>query len=164
LSNWPDHTPEPGETPSWLSWITPAVIVVGIALLVSGATTSSQNAWRLPDFALPQFELPQVTMPDLDIFEREGLSENPQPLETSVSEGTSQALVPSPAGDNATVQSNVSFEACQATIDSSADVFGSAILVEDTQDRRVAVFKLASGDLTVICSRADQTMTMSQRN
>ncbi|UPT61120.1 MAG: hypothetical protein M0D54_11670 [Hyphomonadaceae bacterium JAD_PAG50586_4] len=56
----------------------------------------------------------------------------------------------------------VSFEACIGAIEQTAGALGPAMVVENTNDRRVVRFKTAQGDLTMTCSRADATMRMEQ--
>lgn len=160
MSNWPDHTPEPGEEPGWMSWLAPATIVIGVALLLSGDLFNGQGpSWRLPPIAMPAFELPQVTLPDLPQPE-----ETPPPATAQIAEHDIPfALDAAPAEPGAPSVQSVPFDDCVAMITNGAMPFGEPVIVEDTPDLRVARFKFLEGDLTLTCSRPNGTMTIDTR-
>ena len=110
----------------------------------------------MADAALPEFTMPQITIPDFG----ERPSETP-PLVSFATEGSSPEQG---AADGSIVQQAVSFEGCAQQIDGlTSPLSQRPTLVEDTADRRVAAFKFLDGDLTVICSRPDGTMTIQRR-
>lgn len=161
MTNWPDHTPEPGEGPRWLDWAAPVAIVIGVALLLSGVGSGAggANTWRMPELSIPQIELPAITLPDLPRAEQ---PEPPVTVEFDESAAAiAEALVPDFDSGNPVTQS-VPFDDCMDTISRPESFFGPAIVVEDTADRRVARFKVQDGTITVTCSRTDGTMRIEQ--
>lgn len=156
MSQWPEPTPEPGETPRWLGWGVGACLIGALALLAPGDDdwmAEIGRSWRMPDISLPE-----MGMPDIDLRGRSEPTRDPGPIGelAAISEIAGEPGEP-------LVRQNVGFEACAGTIAETAGVVGQEpSLIEDEGERRVAVFKFLSGDLTITC--ADGAMTVLQRN
>jgi hypothetical protein len=67
------------------------------------------------------------------------------------------------AGDRAFRSERMPFQDCLALIDEVAGEFGSgAMHVERTADLRSARIRAADGVVTLVCSRTDQTVTLTR--
>jgi hypothetical protein len=158
LSEWPEPVREPGETPRWLGW-TVAALIFGALLWA----VRDDNALRLPELAMPQIEMPEIQWPDFAASEQDAQS---QPAPDGMADASAVAdaapVVPGPTTPEFSMPAieGVSFEACVGAIDQVATALGPAIVVENSNDRRVVRFKTAQGDLTMSC--ADGTMRMEQ--
>ncbi len=157
MSQWPEPTHDESEPPRWGKW---GALVGIVAVLVVGANSNMfGSSWRLPAFAMPEFNMPEFSLPDMS-----DPSSSDAPASVAIAESpTFDPLAePTTTPDGATVQS-MPFDSCVRTLESMADSFGQDIaLVEDTPDRRVANFKFIDSRLTVICSRAEGTMTVQR--
>jgi pimeloyl-ACP methyl ester carboxylesterase len=156
LSNWPDHTPEPGETPRWWAY---AVVgaVIGAILFFAPGNGNWFSSFRLPDMRMPEISLPEVSAPDL-----RGRAESdplPPPPTPSVIEGMMTGD-PLPTDSLGPVVQPMAFDDCLALTRDMPNADQYAILLEDTADRRVTRFKSPASNLTITCSRSDGTMTM----
>lgn len=99
--------------------------------------------------------MPQINLPDWGSDGAGDVSSQTAPITASVSE------LPSSLGQPMT-EMPANLEMCQSTIAQAANAISQQpILIEDTSDRRVAVFKFIDGDLTVTC--ADGSMRMERR-
>jgi hypothetical protein len=162
VSNWPDHTPEPGESPRWWPWGVAAVAIVAIVMLSPGddRSNASGRGWQMPDFTMPQITLPEFDFsPPSDVISQQAPTPSADvPAAVAAAMGDALANPDVPIS-----QQQVPFETCLSVLTDSANALGDPILIEDTNDRRVGVFKFLEGDLTVTCSRTDGTMTVQQR-
>jgi hypothetical protein len=157
-SNWPEHTPEPDEPPSWRGW------AIGIGAIVAIALLLPRDANWFGDWQVPSITMPEIEMPNLNLRGRsnENPAQTPAPQSVKVSEGIA---VGEPSPDGAPVVQQVSFDRCLRIIENTASTLNAApALLEDTADRRVARFKVIEGNLTLSCSRPDGTLTVEQRH
>jgi hypothetical protein len=152
VSQWPEPTPDESEPPRWRGI---AGLVAAVSVIVALAV--GRNDW-FGTFEFPEVRMPAVELPELDLrgrTESEPASAPPTPTNATA------PIVDASLGQ---VSQGVQFETCVEMISESANGLGlQPIIVEDTSDRRVAVFKFVQGDLTMICSRSDSTMTIQRR-
>lgn len=101
----------------------------------------------MPEFSLPEFRLPDFTR-----------------NQSLASESAAVSEMLSAAG-GPIAQQQVPFDTCVSMRDEAANAFGQQALfsVESTDDRQIAVLKFPEGDLTITCSRADETMIVERR-
>ncbi|MDZ4693261.1 hypothetical protein [Terricaulis sp.] len=150
MSRWPEPDREPGEPPSWLGLAAFVGLAVALAVHVFG-----DRAWRLPTVSMPQIEMPQVAA---RAPEREAHPAAP-PAEIPGEEFAARVdSAMSPEGG--TSVRSVPFGDCLRLIDNMGSTFVEPIVIEDTSDRRMLRYKFEDGDLTLTCSRADNTMTI----
>ncbi len=163
MSEWPEPVREPGETPRWLGW-TVAALLFG-ALLWAVREDAPASEWRMPELAMPQIELPEIQWPDFAASEQDAESAPaPEGMADANTIAEASPVVPGPTTPefNMPAIEGVSFEACVGAIEQAATALGPAMVIENSNDRRVVRFKTAQGDLTMTCSRADGTMRMEQ--
>jgi hypothetical protein len=153
VSEWPEPTPDPSEPPRWQGIA--ALAAAGAAIILLAANGS--NWFAAP--RMPQIEMPKIELPDLDL---RGRSEEEAPVAPDAVQSAATAPVVDATGGQ--VIQSIPFEACLSAIaENERGLSQEPILLENTPDRRVAVFKFMQGDLTVVCSRADETMTIARR-
>jgi hypothetical protein len=160
MTNWPDHTPEPGESPRWLGWGVAAGLIGAILLWAPEDNNwfgEMQRSWQLPQFTLPEFSMPELNLPDLDL---RGRSETPAETSPEIA-AISEALTNS---DLPLVEQQVPFEACRSMLADTGNSFGQQPLlsVESSDARQIAVFKFLEGDLTITCT-TEGAMTVQRR-
>lgn len=154
-SNWPEPTPEPGETPRWLRWGVIAAIVAAGAIWLDdlGGFEGVSQRFQLPE----TFE---IAMPEIDLRGREEAPVESAPVTAAISEAPPIDAFAASANDDSVLQ-DVPFDQClEMSENMGANIGRQLVVAEDNDERRVLVIKFGEGDLRIICSRADDTMTI----
>jgi hypothetical protein len=155
-SNWPEYTPEPGESPRW---------PFGLIVIVAAAVLLFMSRPNLPDFRIPDIDVAAWFPPAPPAVDQ---AEQQPPATASISEipGFSDdygAVDPYAASADGSITRSVPFEACLETT-AQLPMGGKPEVLEDNADRRVLRFHFGEGAMTITCSRRDQTMTIEQSN
>lgn len=104
--------------------------------------------------------MPELSLPELG--DDEGAES--APVQSANADARMRPTFELEVEDPSTVVQEATFEACLQTIENATASMGAPILLDNTDDRRIAVFKFADGDLTVTCSRPDGTMRVLRRD
>lgn len=169
MSEWPEPTREPGETPRWLGWTVAALVFGALLWAVRDDNGVSFDGWRMPELAMPQIELPEIQWPDFAENESNAPSQGqPQPAPegmadaSAVPEAVAVVRGPNMPESSAPAFEGLPLEQCLAMLNEAANAVGPGMLIEDSDVQRVVRFKTLQGDLTMTCSRVDGTLRVEQ--
>lgn len=156
MSEWPEPQPEPGETAQ--RWVIGVLAVGAVALLWNAQENSDwRTAWRMPEFSLPQLSMPDISMPDFDLPDL--AQSDPQTQTSDVLSSVADSLPPGAPRLSATPQP-VPYETCIEMLTDMPSPNGQLPIIEDIEDGRLGRIKLLEGNLTMICSRSNDTLTI----